>query len=45
MKLLLLMTVAILLNSCANYEPDNPIEQAVEYVIEKETGIDVDLSP
>lgn len=27
------------------FGPDNPIEQAAETVIEKETGLDIDLSP
>jgi hypothetical protein len=28
-----------------NYKDDNVVEEAVEKVIEKETGIDVDLTP
>lgn len=28
-----------------NYTPDNPTEQFIEKVIEKQTGIKIDLSP
>ena len=28
-----------------NFNADNPIEQAAESVIEKETGCEIDLSP
>lgn len=32
-------------NFLKNYTPDNPTEQFIEKVIEKQTGIEIDLSP
>lgn len=45
---LIICVVSFFLYACSTYKhypQDNPIEEIVEEVIEKETGIDIDLSP
>lgn len=42
---LLMVSACSELNKQAGLKDDNPIEDAVEFVIEKETGAKIDLTP
>lgn len=42
---LIILTSCSLINAKLSLPDDNPIEQAVEFVIEKETGLKIDLTP
>lgn len=37
--------ISLVLVKCFKFEPDNPIEEICEEVIENYTGMDVDLTP
>lgn len=51
MNMQILIGVALLLASCSpinrklGLEDDNWIEQAVEFIIDEKTGLDIDLTP
>lgn len=42
--IMIIILIAIAYSSLIWLEEDNPIEQMVEYVVEKETGISLDLT-
>ncbi len=41
----LIIVLGVIKKFIPNYKDDNPVEEAVEKVIEEKTGIDVDLTP
>lgn len=42
---LIIFTSCSLINAKLSLPDDNPVEQALEFVIEKETGLKIDLTP